>query len=278
MNMEKLVSSVAAFAMTASAFAGLTVSAAETVTSYDFEDGNALFAEDSRITVGVADDEANGSKVATFTCAKNAQNGYSFAHYDFSSLVEDATATKIEFDYYNTNGGRAILSLGSNALRGTTGNSSKTTYSSTGAAFNLGSDKSNSILNNVKGTLADYTDKWMHVVVDVDEIANKYSYTIDGTKVENVSFLDANVSAITQIDIFGYINNSLCAKIDNLSITKVVDDTIKTYGVTFTEKNGVNATVTVNGSDVTSGAELVDVSMHLLQPQKAMRTMQERLK
>ena len=67
---------------------------AQTVTTYDFEDGNALFTQDSRITVAVVEgtqkiyneDFALDGKAVKFTGANNAQNGYSFSHYDFSSL------------------------------------------------------------------------------------------------------------------------------------------------------------------------------------------------
>ena len=67
------------------------------------------------------------SKAVRFAGANNAQNGYSFAHYDFSSLVEKAKTVTVEFDYWNTDGARAIISLGDASVRGTTGNSSKNT-------------------------------------------------------------------------------------------------------------------------------------------------------
>lgn len=84
----------------------------EVTQKYDFEDGVALFSADSRVTVAVEDDADLKSKVVSFTAARNAQNGYSFAHHDFSSLVKGAKKVTVSFDFWNTNGGRSIVSLG----------------------------------------------------------------------------------------------------------------------------------------------------------------------
>ena len=102
-----------------------------------FEDEKPLFKADSRITVKIEDDATLNSKVVGFTCAGNAGNGYSFAHYALPDTVTKDIVT-FDFDYYNTNGGRAILSIGDATTRGTTGGSTKVTYNSTGAIFNLG--------------------------------------------------------------------------------------------------------------------------------------------
>lgn len=202
-----------------------------TTTTYTFEDENAVFTQDSRVTVAIEENSDLNSKVVGFTCSGNAQNGYSFAHYDFTELVNNSAKTTIEFDCYNTNGGRAILSLGNAAARGNTGNSTKITYSSQGAVFNIGSDKSNALLNGQKRTLAELTDKWMHVKVEVDEMTNTYNYQVtaksDNSELASgtdVGFVDTTVEEVTQIDIFGYINNSHMAMIDNLSITSEESD------------------------------------------------------
>ena len=97
----------------------------EVTTSYDFEDGNKVFTADSRISVNIEDDENLNSKVVAFTCANNAQNAYSFAHYDFSSLVDGASTVSISFDYWNTKDGRCFVSIGDAIARGKTGGSSK---------------------------------------------------------------------------------------------------------------------------------------------------------
>ena len=91
-----------------------------------FEDEKPLFKADSRITVKIEDDATLNSKVVGFTCAGNAGNGYSFAHYALPDTVTKDIVT-FDFDYYNTNGGRAILRIGVATTRGTTGGCTKVT-------------------------------------------------------------------------------------------------------------------------------------------------------
>lgn len=194
-----------------------------------FEDEKPLFKADSRITVKIEDDATLNSKVVGFTCAGNAGNGYSFAHYALPYTVTKDIVT-FDFDYYNTNGGRAILSIGDATTRGTTGGSTKVTYNSTGAIFNLGSNKTNALVQGDSSkAIGDYTNKWMHVNVVVNQSTKKVSYTItnkaDGAeiaKATDVAFVDATTENLkaTQIDIFGYINNSHCAMLDNIKVSE----------------------------------------------------------
>ena len=194
-----------------------------------FEDEKPLFKADSRITVKIEDDATLNSKVVGFTCAGNARNGYSFAHYALPDTVTKDIVT-FDFDYYNTNGGRAILSIGDATTRGTTGGSTKVTYNSTGAIFNLGSNKTNALVQGDSSkAIGDYTNKWMHVNVVVNQSTKKVSYTItnkaDGAeiaKATDVAFVDATTENLkaTQIDIFGYINNSHCAMLDNIKVSE----------------------------------------------------------
>lgn len=200
----------------------------EVTKKYDFEDGVALFSPDSRMTVAVEDDADLKSKVVSFTAAHNAQNGYSFAHHDFSSLVKGAKKVTVSFDFWNTNGGRSIVSLGDAETRGATGGSSVRTYNGTGALFRIGSDKNYFYVNNKALALASYCGKWLKVSVTVDVVGKKLSYTIadkEGNKL--YSQVDADyynsASSCSQIDIFGYMNDSKMAMIDNLSITAEVD-------------------------------------------------------
>lgn len=194
-----------------------------------FEDEKPLFKADSRITVKIEDDATLNSKVVGFTCAGNAGNGYSFAHYALPDTVTKDIVT-FDFDYYNTNGGRAILSIGDATTRGTTGGSTKVAYNSTGAIFNLGSNKTNALVQGDSSkAIGDYTNKWMHVNVVVNQSTKKVSYTItnkaDGAeiaKATDVAFVDATTENLkaTQIDIFGYINNSHCAMLDNIKVSE----------------------------------------------------------
>lgn len=247
----KLFRRIIAGAMTiamAAQFAFVLPASAKTVSkSFDFEDGNKVFSDDSRIAGAIEQDATLNSNVLGFTCAGNAQNGYSFAHYDFSSDVTGATQVKIELDYYNTNGGRAILSFGDASVRGNTGGSSKITYNKAGAAFNLGSDKSNGILMGGNVAIGDVTNKWMHVSVTMNTADSKLSYKITNKsdnavikEASDVAFLSSDVTAVTQIDLFGYINNSHCSMFDNIKIDAEISETALykvTYNVDGTESN-----------------------------------------
>lgn len=214
--------------------------AGTTTTTYTFEDENKVFTEDSRITAAIENNTDLNSKVVGFTCASNAQNGYSFAHFDFSSLVSKASTVTVDFDYYNTDGGRAIVSIGDATVRSNTGGSSKTTYNGTGAIFRLGSDKNNAILNGSNLAKSTYCNKWLHVNVVVDVNNKKVSYKITDaatsteiTSAQDVAYYNSSANSCSQIDLFGYINNSHCAMIDNLSITNYVDDSEKFAGYTI---------------------------------------------
>ena len=215
--------------------------------NFDFEDANAnaLFTGDSRITVAIEEDATLSSNVVGFTCASNAQNGYSFAHYDFSSIIKASTTkVTIDLDYYNTNGGRAILTIGDASVRGTTGGSSKTTYSNIGAIFAVGSNRSYALINGANKTLGNFTNKWMHVRVVVDVVNKKHSYTVtqksDDTILGEATDQDYYGTATTcsQIDLFGYINNSHCAMIDNISIeTEESSATPVNYTVKYVDES-----------------------------------------
>jgi len=230
---------------------------AQTVTTYDFEDGNALFTADSRIGVNVVEGDQTiydntfqlDGKAVRFTGANNAQNGYCFAHYDFSSLCAQAAKVKVEFDCVLGNGARSRFSIGDASVRGNTGNSSKTTYNNKGTIFMLGTEKSVGYINgtNNTGLLTALTQKWLKVTVEVDETAKTYTYSIvdkaSGTELYNngespISFWNSDATNCTQIDLFGYINNSQMALIDNLVITVTKDEREQAnYTVNFLDSN-----------------------------------------
>ena len=211
--------------------AGTSAWAEESTTTYDFEDGNKVFTEDSRITVSIENDETLKSNVVAFTNAGNAQNGYSFAHYDFTNLLSDKLSTvTVKFDFYNEKGGRNIMTLGDAAMRGNTGGSSKVTYNKVGAIFRIGSDKNNFFINDENLSQDNYCNQWLNVEVVVDVNKKTYSYSVKNSSGEelksgaDVPYYDSEANSCTQIDAFGYINNSKMAKIDNLSITSFVDE------------------------------------------------------
>lgn len=222
----------------------------EVTQKYDFEDGVALFSADSRVTVAVEDNADLSSKVVSFTGARNALNGYSFAHHDFSSLVKGAKKVTVSFDFWNTNNGRSIVSLGDAETRGATGGSSPRTYNGTGALFRIGSDNKYFYVNNKALSLASYCGKWLKVSVTVDVVGKKLSYTIaDKEGNELYSQVDADyynsASSCSQIDVFGYMNNCKMAMIDNLSITAEIDASVNYYSANFSEETGLTPDVKV---------------------------------
>lgn len=218
-----------------------------TTTKHDFEDGTNPFTDDSRIAGAIEANDVLGSNVLGWTCANNAQNGYSFAHFDFTSLLNQPALVGLEFDYYNTKGGRAILNIGDALVRSTTGGSSKVTYNSTGVIFQIGSDKNNAFINGITipqedvvteavldpetgeetapaSTTYGLCDKWLHVKLMVNNEAKTVAWTVVDLESNVISegssaFFAADANECTQIDLFGYINNSHCAMIDNLEIT-----------------------------------------------------------
>ena len=71
--------------------------AAEDVVRFDFEDGTTPFTNSSRVTGAIENDATLNSNVMGWTCAGNAQNGYSFSYYDFTSVLDQPASVKVEF-------------------------------------------------------------------------------------------------------------------------------------------------------------------------------------
>lgn len=238
-----------------------------TTTKYDFEDDNKVFTDDSRITSAIEDDAALSSKVVGWTCAGNAQNGYSFSHYDFTDKLNQPALVGLEFDYFNTKGARAILNIGDAQVRGTTGGSSKVTYNKTGVIFQIGSDKNNAFINGivipqsdtettttgtdgegnevqVTNTVLGLCDRWLHVVLMANIDAKTVSWVVtdkEGQLVHSGSsaFFADDANACSQIDLFGYINNSHCAMLDNLTITNYKSNAVfADYTIRYVDVNG----------------------------------------
>ena len=208
----------------------------KTTNVIDFEDGTTPFTGDSRITVGVGTVSGWDSQVATFKGASNAQNGYSFAHYDFTSKVEHAQKVKISFDYYNANS-RAIVTVGDALVRGADGGSTKITYNGKGGVFRIGSDRNNFFVNgtNLAGGVSTWTGKWLKVNMVIYSFERKIEWNVkDATTGEVLAesdwkedFWQADANEATQIDVFGYISNGDNCYIDNLSIESGVNPDVK---------------------------------------------------
>ena len=236
----------------------------KTQTTFDFEDGNPVFTATSRMSVAVQDNADNGSKVLAFINAGNAQNGYGFAYYDFSDLVQQATKVTVKFDYWNTNGGRGQMTIGDALVRGTNGAGAgfgRNTYGAKGAIFRIGSDKNNFFVNGTTlGSAADWCNKWLTVEVSIYNFDRQVQWVVkQGDEVLAESgttetpeegaepvftpgkedFWQADANEATQIDCFGFINNNT-SYIDNLSIENAVDPSVKfaDYTVRYVNAEG----------------------------------------
>ena len=244
-----------------------------TTTVYDFEDGNAVFTARSRMEVKIANDTTLGSNVLTFVNAKNAQNGYGFANYNFSDLTFHAAQVKLDFDYQPKEN-RGQLTIGDGLVRGNDGGCSKNTYGAKGAIFRIGTDKSDFFINDAKQAKAGIEGSWLHVTVTVYNFERKVEWTVlkgdsiisqsgttEGEGEEaiftpgKVDFWKADANECTQIDVFGFINNSTETMIDNLSITSIVDTDIKFWDYTIkyvdAEGNELKEARTSNGREGT---------------------------
>ena len=235
----------------------------KTTTVFDFEDGNAVFAATSRMSVAVQDNAAKGSKVLAFINAGNAQNGYGFAYYNFSELVQKATQVTVKFDYFNTNA-RGTLTLGDGLVRGKDGVGAgfgRNTYGAKGAIFRIGCNGSTAFINGDNYSRDDLCNKWLNIEVKVNSIEKTLEWIVkDGdeilaqsgtttpAEVEGeedvftpgpVEFWQADANELTQIDQFGWINNAV-DYIDNLSIENAIDPAIKynDYKIRYVDADG----------------------------------------
>lgn len=251
-----------------------------TTTKYDFEDDVNIFTDDSRISSAIATDDVLGSKVTVFTAAGNCQNGYGFAHYDFTSLLNQPALVAVEFDYFNQSGTRAILTLGDRQVRQNDGGCTKNTYGSKGAIFRIGSTRDNFIINSYNLRLTDgtstatvideetgeettvetpiygYCDKWLHVSVIANNDARTVTWTVTDVATGEVvhsgseAFWQADANELSQVDVFAWINSSMSGKVDNLTITNYKSNAVfAEYTVRYVNAAGeeIKASRTASG-------------------------------
>ena len=205
-------------------------------TTIDFEDDVTPFTADSRITTGVGTVDGWDSKVATFKGGDRAQNGYSFAHYNFSDKAALAKQILISFDYFNANS-RAIVTIGDALVRGNGAGAGcgKTSYGAKGAIFRIGSDKNNFFINGTTmGGVADWCNQWLKVELAINCFDRQYTWAVKNAAGEVVAaseevmdYWQADANEATQIDVFGYINNGNNCYIDNLTIVNGEDTSVK---------------------------------------------------
>ena len=221
-----------------------------TVVNCDFNNGETLFTEASRITVG------NDNNVK-FTCAGNSTNGYSLATYDFSSAIgTDATAVKIEFLFWipnETAAYRRFFTVGQADLRTGFG---KQSYSTAGSMFAFGLARNsganyfsiNGANTTAAASAASVLGAWARAEIYVNHSAKTVNYKI--TNVENtttyysaddVAFVDGTASYCNQLDFFDCQNGEI-SYLDNLVITKYVDNSkvATTYTVKYQNAGGTD--------------------------------------
>jgi len=256
-----------------------------TATKFDFEDGNVVFSNgtnsgEGRVTTAIEFDATLNSNVLGWTCSDKAQNGYSFSYFNFTNLLNNPALVKVEFDYYNTKGARSIMTIGDALVRGTDGTCSKVTYSKNGAIFRIGSDKNNAFINDIiipqedkvtttpiideetgeeigseSSTEPGLCDKWLHVALVVNNDAKTVNWVVTDIAGELINsgssaFYSGDALECTQIDMFGYINKSHCAMIDNLEITNYKSNAVfADYTVKYVDAEGneLKASRTGNG-------------------------------
>ena len=171
----------------------------KTTSVLDFEDDVTPFIADSRITVGVGTVEGWDSKVATFKNSDRAQNGYSFAHYDFTEKVQKAAISIVTFDMYNAQGSRSIVTIGDALVRtnGVGAGCGKMAYGSKGAIFRIGSDKNNAFICGTNYSQALLCNKWLKVAVKVYnfEVEDFHTYYVTdiGVLVHNKNCTEPNI-------------------------------------------------------------------------------------
>lgn len=233
----------------------------------DFEDGEAVFAATSRMSVEIQDNATKGSKVLALINAKNTQNGYGFTYYDMTEKVAQAAKVTVKFDYYN-GGGRGCITIGDALVRGSNGVGAGMDrinkapfYGQKGAIFRVGasSDGKSYIVNDdILGAAGDLCNKWLTVEVSVYNFDRLVEWKIfDGDEVlaqsgvtegegeeavftpGKVGFWQEDANEATQIDVFGFVNNNV-SYIDNVSITSAIDPTVKfvDYKIRFVDANG----------------------------------------
>lgn len=271
MNLKKFISGISALTIAASAFAGLAVTASasyNTTTTYDFstsENPPAWTTNRITPTVVTADDTEtttlSGDKgILTFTTANNASNAYSYAKFDYSSLIADASSYVISYKLYmrGDTALRGAVGIASSSDRNTTncpnGSKDNSVYT-TGMVAPIGRFSSEVYLrvgasNGNRTFLANgntgENNQWITVETTVNPGAKTYSSKITGTSTHTASGSFTNAPDILEVYAMKPTSSEV-VNIDDLSITVTKPST---YSVTFSatdaeDSSVLNPTVTV---------------------------------
>ena len=240
---------------------------AKTSSIIDFEDGEAVFAATSRMSVEIQDNAAKGSKVLALKNASNCQNGYGFTYYDMTEKVAQAAKVTVKFDYFN-GGGRGCITIGDALVRGTKGAGAgmarinrAPTYGAKGAIFRVGhsaNGRNYEVNDEILGTTDEFCNKWLTIEVSIYNFDRLVEWKIfDGEELVaqsgvtegegeeavftpgKVGFWQEDANEATQIDVFGFVNNNV-SYIDNVSITEAKDPSVKfwDYKIRYVDANG----------------------------------------
>lgn len=239
-----------------------------TPSAIDFEDEDVsmfTIADPARMTVSVVDDEATGSKVASFTRSNSSSRG--FAYYNFAGKTENATAVTVSFDFQVKAAilAPSAITVGDAYVHNATYaiNEGQYGYTSNGAIFNIGATRgkingSNTNyfwINDQPAAVdndsyeikaADIWGQWLHVDLDINVANREYTYVVKkGNDVlfssgdAPIAFLSDNAATCTQIDIAS--GNTGTYLLDNISVQKQgKDENIKyaDYTVKFVDTEG----------------------------------------
>lgn len=193
---------------------------------YDFSDGVSRFKAANRCTISVKTETDNNYQ--SILTASNAANQYAFAYLDFSKMSQGAKRIILDFKSRMHDGGRWYISLSDLSKR--PGNSNRTDYDKTGVAFTHGTIDGKYLYINVNNTWkSGYLNTWFNSHIDINLENRTVSYTISNdnpseTLTGELSFLNDDVSEITALEIYSYVNSSIL-DIDDISIEcKFSDD------------------------------------------------------
>lgn len=248
MRRKRIVSSIAALTMAASAFAGMAVTAsAETITeNYESSEVSVGFEKIAGRGSGTVSEGtgSNTSQTYKLSAASNEQNAVPGLH--LMSKVSSGWITSISFDCTVSNYSSVVLGNAASyetAVEGSqaTGNTVSASVED-GVAFTFGTTRqrvggnnSNCFDINNGQTLNEVTftaGNWYHVEVSLDNDNKTATYTIsnygeeDSIKNGTVGFMDTDIPYVDSI-ILRSGNNNATINIDNINITtEVVSHTV----------------------------------------------------
>lgn len=289
MNSRKFISSVSALAIAASAFAGLAITASATETkttiySNDFETSSDFTTggktDGTTYNPGTSAGNTKGSQIIGVGSASGDASLTSPSFTALEAYDNETTLIDVSFDFkidacVNSkssniallggesssawlNSDKQILTISASTIANSGGNGYFLDITVNGTSYldalkETGTYEVNSLNRDTTGWVT------LNARVNLTNKTVTYSMTKGTTEVAKevkVSFVNTDTTQLDRIFLaagktYGGVY------IDNVVVQKVVsDEEAETHNVTFTEKNGVSAKVTVDGLDATNGVVL----------------------